>query len=183
MTTRKTTRQTPMWRSAGSALIAVLIVGLLAGCTLGASPDAGLPTATLPIEVVNPAQVATNTPPVDLPTVAVATTAPTAAETLGPITITGTEHMTTEPVTITVQKGKSVSTVTCSWVLQDTNRTGTLATPTTTTLNENTFVDTYTFTPDAAGTYVVNCTGIATTAAGQRAVSSNGTPFTVEAKG
>jgi hypothetical protein len=182
MTTRKTTRLSPSWRSMGLALIAVLVVGLLAGCNLGANPEGVAPSATTPA-VFNPQQVATNTPLIELPLTPTATTAPTAAETLGPITITGTEHRTAEPVTITVQRGKSVGTVTCSWVLQDTNRTGTLATPTITTLNENTFVDTYTFTPDAAGTYVVNCTGIATTAAGQRAVSSNGTPFAVEAKG
>lgn len=182
MILRKITRLSPSWRTAWLVALTLLVVGLLAGCNLGANPDQVVPSATTPA-VVDPAQVPTNTPPIELPTTVAPTTAPTAAEALGPITVTGTEHLATEPVTITVQRGKSVSTVTCSWVLQDTNRTGTLATPTTATLNEDTFVDTYTFTPDAAGTYVVNCTGIATTVAGQRAVSANGTPFTVEAKG
>jgi len=58
-----------------------------------------------------------------------------------------------------------------------------MGTPTTVQIDENTFEDTYTFTPDAAGTYNVNCTGIATTVSGQRAVSASGTPFAVEAKG
>src|SRR5687768_7147441 len=103
MTKRKTTRLWPSWRSAGYALMMVLIVGLLAGCNLGADPDAVVPTPTS-LGVVNPAQVATNTPPAVLPATLAPTTAPTAAEALGPVTVTGTEHMTTEPVTITVQR-------------------------------------------------------------------------------
>jgi hypothetical protein len=105
------------------------------------------------------------------------------AETLGPVTVQGTDHRTTEPVTAKVRRGKSVSNVTCTWSHQDSGRTGQIGAPTTVQIDENTFEDTYTFTPDAAGTYNVSCTGVATTASGQRAVNASGTPFAVEAKG
>ena len=105
------------------------------------------------------------------------------AEQLGPITVDGTEHRTDEAVTVRVRVGKSVSTVTCSYVLQDTNQTTVLGTPTTTPIDTNVSENVYTFTPAAAGTYAVNCTGIALTVSGQRPVSSAGPLFAVEAKG
>jgi hypothetical protein len=69
------------------------------------------------------------------------------------------------------------------YLLQDTNQSTPLATPTTKVLDENTSEYMYTFTPQAAGTYQVNCTAIAITISGQRSVSAPGTPFAVEAKG
>lgn len=104
-------------------------------------------------------------------------------EQLGPVTVGTGPHRTQEPVTVRVNAGTAVSNVTCSWVHQDTNQTGALGTPTQTPVDANVLTLTYTFTPQLAGTFAVNCTGVATTAAGQRAVSASGTPFTVEAKG
>lgn len=129
--------------------------------------DTGL-TAT-PLIQVPP----TNTPPPDL----------LPSERLGPITVDGTAHRAQELVTVRVRRGTAVSTVTCSWVLQDTNQTGTLGTPTTNPIDADTAELVYSFTPQAAGTYAVNCTGVALTASGQRAVSAAGMPFAVEAKG
>jgi hypothetical protein len=71
----------------------------------------------------------------------------------------------------------------CKWVHQDTGQSATLTAPASTQVDGTTFEDVFSFTPSAAGTYVVNCTGIATTVAGNRAVSLAGTPFSVEAKG
>lgn len=115
----------------------------------------------------------TNTPAADLQV----------NEQLGPVTVGTGPHRTQEPVTVRVNAGTAVSNVTCSWVHQDTNQTGALGTPTQTPVDANVLTLTYTFTPQLAGTFAVNCTGVATTAAGQRAVSASGTPFTVEAKG
>ncbi len=95
----------------------------------------------------------------------------------------GTTHRSQEVVTVHVTRGTAVSNPTCSWVLQDTNQTGALGAPTTTPIDADTVDDVYTFTPAAAGTYAVNCTGIAVTASGQRAVNAAGTPFAVDAKG
>jgi hypothetical protein len=168
-------------------LVALVVVGfLMAGCNLGEpAPVTPSPTPVL----VRPQDLPTSTPLVT-PTVIIsipATNTPLPqllpAEALGPVKIDGTTHRTLEAVTIRVTRGKSVSTVTCSFVLQDTGQTTPLGTPTSTPIDDNTFEDTYTFTPQAAGTYAVNCTGIALTASGQRAVSAAGTPFAVEAKG
>ncbi|MBN1122014.1 MAG: hypothetical protein JXJ17_13115 [Anaerolineae bacterium] len=104
-------------------------------------------------------------------------------ETLGPISIEGTEHRTMEAVTVRVRHGKSVSTVICSWVHQDTGTTGALGSPVTNTIDDITLEEAYSFTPEMAGAYAVNCTGVALTASGQRAVNAAGTPFSVEAKG
>jgi hypothetical protein len=105
------------------------------------------------------------------------------AEKLGPVAVDGTEHRSQEPVTVRVQRGKAVANVTCTARLQDTGEDFPLAAPTSTQVDDNTFEDVYTFTPESAGTYAVNCTGIATTATGPRAVNTAGTPFPVEAKG
>ena len=131
-------------------------------------PEAGGPTATPQIEVPP-----TNTPEPEL----------LPSEVLGPIAIDGDTHRTQEPVTVRLTAGTSVSTITCSWNHQDTGQQGTLGTPTTNQVNEDKTEYVYTFTPEMAGTYAVNCTGVALTQLGQRAVSAAGTPFTVEAKG
>ncbi len=132
--------------------------------------DTGLPTPTPTLMIQIPP---TNTPvPELLP-----------SEKLGPITIDGTTHRTVEPVTVRVRRGMAVSNVSCVWVLQDTNQSGQLTTPTSTQVDADTFEDVYTFTPQAAGTYSVNCNGVALTLSGQRSVNAVGTPFVVEAKG
>ncbi len=173
-------------RHLGMILVGSLL--LLAACNLG--PQA-------PPQPVTQEPLGQGGPPVsplDLPTAtetpliqiaATATPLPELMpwETLGPITIEGDKHRTQDPITVRVQYGRSVSTITCSWVLQDTGETKPLETPTTTQIDDNTFNDVYTFTPEKAGTYVVNCTGVALTTGGQRAVSAAGTPFAVEAKG
>ncbi len=172
-----------VWRAAAIAGTAAL----LAACNLGQppSPEPVVGASVTP-PVVGPQDLGLTpspTPPIQVPPTVTPTPELLPAEKLGPITVEGAEHRTTEPVTIKVTRGKSVSAVTCSWVLQDSGRTGALATPTSAQQDDNTFIDTYTFTPDAAGTYTINCTGVATTASGQRAVSATGTPFAVEAKG
>jgi hypothetical protein len=179
----------PSRRNGLLAVLGALLAVFMVGCNLGATGETPvvLTTPTVPIVVPDNLgegnQLASPTPNPGVPPTVTPTPEPLPAEKLGPITIDGTDHRTTEPVTVKVTRGKSVSNVTCSWVLAASNRTGTLSTPTSTPVDDNTFTDTYTFTPDAAGTYSVNCTGIATTAGGQRAVSSTGTPFAVEAKG
>ena len=167
-------------------LAVVIFTGLLVGCNLGAPADQPQLLATPTLPIVQPQDFGLTpspTPNIVVPATVTPTPELLPSEKLGPITVDGTTHRTTEPVTIKVTRGKSVSNVTCSWVLQNNNRTGSLGTATSAALDENTFTDTYTFTPDAAGTFSVNCTGIATTASGQRAVSATGTPFAVEAKG
>ena len=67
-------------------------------------------------------------PPVVNPTL---TPAPLPSEVLGPIAVDGVDHRTTEPVTVNLTRGKSVSTVTCTWNLQDSGQSGALGTPTT----------------------------------------------------
>jgi hypothetical protein len=182
------TTRNGMWlRPIGYGAALIVSSTLLAACNLGAPPPNPAPLATTPPLIVTPLDVApteaTQDPGVIVPT----TPAPTAellpSEKLGPIAIDGTAHRSTEPVTVKVTRGKSVSNVSCSWANQNSGATDALATPTSTPIDENTFQDTYTFTPDAAGTYSVNCTGVATTLSGQRPVSATGTPFAVEAKG
>jgi hypothetical protein len=182
MATRNGTRHQLVWRF-GIIVIAGL---LMTACNLGpavpseptqeAPPTAGalggdtlVATATPPIPVIPP----TNTPPPAL----------LPAETLGPITIDSGTHRTQETVTVRVRKGTSVSNVTCSWVHQDTGRTGALSELSETVIDITTVEKVYTFTPETAGTYSVSCTGVTVTASGQRAVSAAGTPFAVEAKG
>jgi hypothetical protein len=97
--------------------------------------------------------------------------------------VEGTAHRTQEDVRVHVLVGKSVTTVTCSFVLQDTGQTTPLGAPTVTAVDANINENVYIFTPSAAGTYVVACTGVATTVGGQRPVSDSTKPFAVEAKG
>jgi len=177
-------------RSAGKLALLIIVAVLMAACNLGPqSPsepftqtpqlgpqDAGGggevqvgPTET-PFIIVPP----TNTPEPQL----------LESEKLGPISVDGTSFRTQEPITVRVRQGTSVSTVTCSWTHQDTNRQNALGTPTSTTpVAEGVNEVVFTFTPELAGTYVVSCTGVATTINGQQAVSGSGSPFSVEAKG
>lgn len=175
----------------GIAAVAGLI--MMTGCNLGqqtpiepgteGEPGAG--EQVIPQEVPEGEQpVATATLIIEIP----ATNTPVPEllpwETLGPITIDGVDHRTQELVTVRVQRGNAVSNVTCSWVLQGTDSTAPLGAPVSSSqLDENTLEDVYTFTPDTAGTYQVNCTGIASTDTEPRPVNAIGTPFTVEAKG
>lgn len=170
---------------AGRALLLIVVSGLLAACNLGAQAPAEVPSPTPPLAVpqdLGPTATVTpliiNVTPTPSPTLQLLP-----AEQLGPITIDGTTHRTGDAAKVHVRVGKSVSTVTCSYVLQDTGQTTVLGTPTTTAIDANVSENVYTFTPQAAGTYAVNCTGIALTVSGQRAVSAAGTPFAVEAKG
>lgn len=161
---------------------------LLAACNLGQQAPTEPPATEL--EGLEPQDVpalqltltpgATNlAPPTDTP---VPQLLP--SEQLGPITVDSTvAHRTQEPVTVRVQAGTQVTNITCSWVHQDTNQTGALGTPTQNAVDANTVQNVYTFTPQLAGTFTINCTGVATTASGQRAVQAAGNPFNVEAKG
>ncbi len=188
--------KTPEHRSRTARLIlALAVVGLLlAACNLG--PNTPTEPANIDLtplipegqaegqngEVIPPADGSgegevqvppTNTPvPELLP-----------AETLGPVTVEGTDLRTQEVITIRVNSGLSVSNVVCTWSHQDTGQTAQLGTPTTTAVDANTQQLVYTFTPEAAGTYAISCTGVAATAYGERAVSAAGNSFSVEAKG
>lgn len=183
-------KRTPKWTEIAWRVGMVVVVGgLLSACNLGA-PAPSEPVATwtpqydvVPQDAMGLGPTATPTSIIMIPATETPLPQLLPAEQLGPITIDGTTHRTQEPVTVRVNVGKSVSTVTCMYLVQDTNQSTPLATPTTTVLDENTSQYVYTFTPQAAGTYQVNCTGIALTISGQRAVSAPGTPFAVEAKG
>ncbi len=168
----------------GRAGLVVILSGIMTACNLGqqapSEPISNTPQVVMPLDI----PTASPTPLIQVPPTATPLPELLPAETLGPITIDGTTHRTLEPVTVRVTRGKSVSNVTCTWALQDTGGQPTpLGTPTTTQLDENTYSDVYTFTPQAAGTYVVSCTGVALTISGQRPVSAVSTPFAVEAKG
>lgn len=181
----------PTIRRIGLLLIVSL---LLAACNLGEQSGVQEPI-TQPLETPTtgvvppldtggqPVEGASPTPLIEIPPTNTPVPELLPWETLGPISVDGTEHRAQEPVTIRVKRGRAVSNITCSWVLQDTNQTAPLGTSTATQLDENTFEEVFTFTPETAGTYSINCTGIATTTAGPRAVNATGTPFSVQAKG
>ena len=173
---------------AGRALLLIVVSSLLGACNLGAQAPSELPSPTPPLGVGPLDVVATVTvTPLIIgvtPTPSPTTPALLPAEQIGPITVDGTAHRTGDPVTVRVRVGKSITTITCSYVLQDTGQTTILGTPTTTAIDTNVSENVYTFTPQSAGTYAVNCTGIALTVSGQRAAPpATGTPFAVEAKG
>lgn len=180
-------RRRDIWRSGLMVALGLLMVS----CNLGQQAPSEPATLTPQIGVMPPAAGGDLTPagPTETPLIQVPpTNTPVPelllSETLGPITVDGTEHRAQEAVTVRVRRGTAVSTVTCSWLLQDTGQTGSLGSPVSTTpIDANTVEEVYTFTPQQAGTYAVNCTGIALTTSGQRAVSAAGTPFAVEAKG
>ncbi len=177
--------------------LVVILATLLVGCTLGQQapaepvdqvPDGGVEVN--PMEagdgagepggvVIGP----TETPLIQVPPTNTPEPELLPEEQIQAISIDGDTHRTQEAVTVRVKRGKSVANLTCQWVLQDTGQTVPLAAPTSNQLDENTFEDVYLFTPEAAGTYAVNCNAVATTVSGQRAVSLAGPPFAVEAKG
>ena len=161
--------------------LALIAGGLLAACNLGQQAPSE-PTDLTPLPQPQEVQF-TETPLIQVPPTNTPVPELLPTEELGPISVAGDEHRTQEAVTIRVQAGTAVSNVVCTWSHQDTGQSGQLGTPATNSLNENKNELVFTFTPEAAGTYSVNCTGVALTAAGQRAVSAAGSPFAVEAKG
>lgn len=179
-------------RSVRFTALLVVVALLMAACNLGPQAPSEPFTETPPI---NPLDVDgqgggdAQTGPTETPFIQVpATNTPEPqlleSEKLGPIAVDGTDHRTQEPVTIRVRQGTSVSTVTCSWTHQDTNSQNALGTAASTTaVSEGINEVVYTFTPELAGTYVISCTGVATTINGQQAVSGSSSPFSVEAKG
>jgi hypothetical protein len=62
-------------------------------------------------------------------------------------------------------------------------QTGALGTPTTEEVNADLVDEVYIFTPQIAGSYSINCTGIATTSSGQQQVTAVSATFEVVAKG
>ena len=176
---------TALTRNAGRALLLIVVSAVMAACNLGpqapevsptatpllAAPQAITPTFTVTPLIINVTPTWTPTPE-SVP-----------AEQLGPITVDGTTHRTLDTVTVHVRVGTAVSAVNCWYSLQDTSQTTVLTSPTTTVIDTDTSENVYTFSPQAAGTYVVNCTGVALTVSGSRPVSGAGTPFAVEAKG
>lgn len=177
-----------IWRSSLMVALGLLMVS----CNLGQQAPSEPATLTPQIGVMPPAEAGggltpggpTVTPLIQVPPTNTPVPELLPSETLGPITVDGTEHRAQETVTVRVRRGTAVSTVTCSWLLQDTGQTGSLGSPISTTpIDTNTVEEVYTFTPQQAGTYAINCTGIALTTSGQRAVSAAGIPFAVEAKG
>ncbi len=173
--------------------LVLLFCSTLSSCNLGQTAPSepydatiqgqGLPQDGQPSDVQPLDTGVTATPDIVVPPTVTPVPDLLPEETLGPISIEGTTHRTMEAVTVRVRHGKSVSTVICSWVHQDTGTTGALGSPTTTAIDDITLEEVYSFAPEMAGTYAVNCTGVALTAAGQRAVNAAGTPFSVEAKG
>lgn len=184
-------KRMPKWTEiAWRVGMAMIVGGLLSACNLGEpapSEPVSTPTSEFLVGPQDALGLPTPTPTSIITIPATITPLPQLlpAEQPGPITIDGTTHRTQEPVTVRVRVGRSiqVETLTCMYLLQDTGQSTPLATPTTKVLDENTSEYMYTFTPQAAGTYQVNCTGIALTVSGQRGVSAPGTPFAVEAKG
>ena len=176
-----------LWtKLAARGALALVAGALFVACNLGPQADLATPTPTSTPQLFK----------LDIPTltatvaaaqsVSPSPTVPPAlspAETLGPISIDGTAHRTQEPVTVRVRYGKSVAKPTCLFILQDTQKNTTLTGGSTTQIDPNVNEDVYTFTPDAAGTYTVACTAVATTASGLRPVDAHSTPFAVEAKG
>lgn len=173
-------------RIAGRALLLIVVGGLIAACNLGAQAPVEAPSPTPPLAAPQALTPTITVTPLIINVTPTVSPAPQLlpAETLGPITIDGTSHRTDEVVKVHVMVGKSVSAVTCSYVLQDTGQTTILGSPTTTQIDENVSENVYTFTPAAAGTYEVSCTGIALTVSGQRMTPpATSVPFAVEAKG
>lgn len=178
--------------------LAVLLLAasaLLSSCNLGQqAPSEPLTTqpedgGLIPQEIPGQA-AATQTPMIEVP----ATNTPggvtdaqaglQAAEQLGPITVeAAADQRVEQPVTVRVTAGTQVANLSCNAVHQETNRSFPLGTPTQTAIDANSTSNVYTFTPTLAGSYSVNCTGVATTAEGQRAVNAVSSVFSAEAKG
>ncbi|MBN1428796.1 MAG: hypothetical protein JXB07_10455 [Anaerolineae bacterium] len=166
----------------------VFVAGMLSACNLGGAVPAEPLLETQDPNIYIPPQDPMGLPPLEetqdfqVPPTATIPPQLLPTEELGPIMIDGTTHRTQEPVTVRVQAGTAVTTLSCTYLFQDTNLTTALGAATEQVINESKKEYVYTFTPQASGTYQVNCTGIAMTLSGQRAVSSAGMPFSVEAK-
>jgi len=171
---------------AANGALALTAGALLVACNLGPQAESPTPTPTPPIVIKQ--DIPTLTPTLAqqaLPITPSPTTPPVLSpvESIGSVTVEGTVHRTQEPVTVRVRYGKSVSKPNCVYILQDTSKTTTLTGGSTTQIDANINEDVYSFTPDAAGTYQVACTGVALTASGQRPVDGKSLSFAVEAKG
>jgi len=172
----------------------LLAVSLLVGCTLpGGVPAVEGPEVTPVVTEVSPlsgTEGGAGTPmSPSFETIAPEqpTLTPTLSEgpevALGPVTVESADFRTLETVTVRLRRGSAVSNITCRYTIQETGGDVVLSTPTSQQIDAATFEDVFTFTPTQAGTYQINCTGLATTAGGVRPVSYAGTPFSVEAKG
>lgn len=180
--------------------LALLTVGLLAGCTLGP----GVPSIDdTPAEVTFAPEVESldggEQGTGDTPAPSFATVTPAPQDTITPQLEGGTEAAfgpiavddssdglrTLETATIRLRRGSAVSNVTCRYIIQETATEAQLDPPTTTQIDATTYEDVFTFSPTQAGTYQVNCTGLATTEDGLRTVGVNavGSLFSVDAKG
>src|SRR5688572_2106513 len=125
--------QTATWgRTALRVLGIAVVAGLLAACNLGQAAPEPVTGVTQTPPIVGPQDIVTPspTPAIQVPPTITPTPQLLPSEILGPVTVQGTDHRTTEPVTVKVRRGRSVSAVTCSWVLQNNGRTGQMGTPT-----------------------------------------------------
>ncbi len=171
---------------AGRATMVLIAGTLMVACNLGPQAPEASPTSTPPIVIRQ--DLPTLTPTLTPPSLLI-TPSPTPPpqllpnEQLGPVTVDGVTHRTQEPVTVRVRYGSAVAKPNCVYILQDTSKTTPLTGGSTTQISSTTNEDDYTFTPDAAGTYVIACTSVALTSSGQRPVDSKSQPFAVEAKG
>jgi len=180
--------------------VAMLLVGVLTGCTLGegipsaeggqltpimtevsplSGPDLGAGTTT-------PGPSFATLPPSPMPAPTITPTLGEGAEAaFGPIVVESANFRTLETVTARLNRGSAVSNVTCTYTIHETATNVVLDPPTSRQVNATTYEDVFTFTPTQAGTYQVSCTGLATTSGGLRTVgvSEAGTPFAIEAKG
>jgi hypothetical protein len=102
-----------------------------------------------------------------------------ASNRLGPIQIEGKAFLSGEVVTVTLTRGKSISDVVCTWATPS-DRLGSLTHAESTPLNQNAFLDTFTFTPDSAESYFIRCTGLAHPPGSTRPVSASSAPIPVE---
>jgi hypothetical protein len=174
---------------------ALLVASLLVGCTLpGGLAVEGteltpIVTEVAPLSGTEGEGGATLSPSFE--TIAPAGEQPTLTPTLsegpevafGPATVESENFRTLETVTVRLQRGSAVSNITCRYTIQETGADVVLSTPESQQLDPATFQDVFTFSPTQAGTYQINCTGLATTTDGVRPVSYAGTPFSIEAKG
>jgi len=171
-------------RIMSQAALLVVFLLLMTACNLGQQAPSE-PITNEPAQPQDvPAQGATATPLIQVPPTDTPVPQLLPSEQISAIAIDGTEHRALEQVTIRVRRGTAVSSLTCSWTLQDTGQTAPLgAAASSTQVDGNTFEDVFRFTPDTGGTFVVRCNGQAATASGVRIVEGSSAPFTVQQKG
>ncbi len=169
-------------------VLLIIVAILMAACNLGQQipaeptlPSAGgqtAPEGQLPQADVTPTPLL-QVPPTDVPTPQLLP-----SEQISAIVIDGTDHRALVAITIRVRRGTAVSSTICNWTLQDTGQTGSLGAPASSTqLDPNIIEDVYSFTPDTGGTFVIRCSGNATTASGVRTVEAASATFLVQQKG